>query len=193
VSIDKPFEKLDQMRWLHGRSETDVYKLLIDSYRLRTNDEYNMTGDLDERLVPGYMPDEDDDHPFEEYLVEAADKPGLLPAWWSADHVKKCLDFGSKNNYYDVFGLVEKSDIIEQYGNNVMPMQMRMFAEQVLDEPLPGQGGGGDMMRQLQMAIEGSGGTAQSFSSREGESLSGMHKLTSTDKFVLLNRSCRSP
>jgi mitochondrial splicing suppressor protein 51 len=42
VTIDKPFHKLSQRKWLHGRSEDDVFKLLLDSHRLRINDDYRM-------------------------------------------------------------------------------------------------------------------------------------------------------
>ena len=41
-SNEGPFHKLHDKTWLHGRPEEDVFKLFLDAYRLRLNDDYNM-------------------------------------------------------------------------------------------------------------------------------------------------------
>ncbi|KAG9322291.1 hypothetical protein KVV02_002224 [Mortierella alpina] len=53
VRIAKPFHRLHDKTWLHGRSEQDVYKLLIDSYRLMQEDDYKFEGDVDADSVYG--------------------------------------------------------------------------------------------------------------------------------------------
>ena len=50
---------------------------------------------------------------------------------------------------------IEKSDIIEHYGNNLMPMQLRMLGEQVYGRGPGGQNG--SSMRQLMLAAETGG------------------------------------
>ncbi|KAF9634322.1 MYND domain protein [Lasiodiplodia theobromae] len=57
VPIPNPFTRLTQRTWLHDRSERDTYKLLIDAYRLRMEDDYNFTGDVDADCVMGGAPD----------------------------------------------------------------------------------------------------------------------------------------
>lgn len=41
------FTRLDSGTWLHDGSEKDVFRLLIDAYRLRADDMYNMEGEAD--------------------------------------------------------------------------------------------------------------------------------------------------
>jgi splicing suppressor protein 51 len=39
--------------WLHNRPAQDVYVLLIDTYRLRMEDSYNLEGDADDDSIYG--------------------------------------------------------------------------------------------------------------------------------------------
>lgn len=39
--VDQPFRKLNERKWLHGRSENDTFKLLLDTHRLRVMDDYD--------------------------------------------------------------------------------------------------------------------------------------------------------
>jgi splicing suppressor protein 51 len=91
VAISKPFHKLKAHTWLHGRSEKDVYKLLVDSWRVRKLEEYTEKGvteiiDDDPEAADGMAP-------FREYVVEGARK-GLVPAWWTKEKVKGCIEYG---------------------------------------------------------------------------------------------------
>ncbi|KAI1183095.1 hypothetical protein F5B17DRAFT_417556 [Nemania serpens] len=38
--ITKPFTRIDNNTYLHDRPEEDVYRVLIDAYRMRVEDEY---------------------------------------------------------------------------------------------------------------------------------------------------------
>ncbi|CAP65695.1 uncharacterized protein PODANS_7_960, partial [Podospora anserina S mat+] len=42
------FGQLNQGSWLYSRPEKEVYKLLVDVYRLRADDQYKFEGDADE-------------------------------------------------------------------------------------------------------------------------------------------------
>ncbi|KAJ5909946.1 MYND domain protein [Penicillium tannophilum] len=153
--MNKPFHQLHAKKWLHGRPETDVYKLLIDTYRLRMEDKYNLEGDVASDSiysgvasgVPG----------FQRFLRLVEGKRELLPEWWSPAKSQACVAFASgQHNDYNVDHAVEKSDIVEQYGDPLMPMQLRMLGEQIYGSGPGGQPGAG--MMQMQMLAEGSDG-----------------------------------
>ena len=156
VIIDKPFHRLNEKKWLHDRSESDTFKLLIDTYRMRMEDNYTMAGDADTDSMYGGAPDFSAG--FRRFLKRVQRKPGLLPSWWNQEKVEKCIAFGMRRddpNWGGLRGPVEKSDVIEYCGNHVMPMQLRMFGEQIYGR---GPGGhNGEMMMRMQMMAEGGG------------------------------------
>jgi splicing suppressor protein 51 len=49
--IPNPFTRLDEGKYLHDRLEKDVYKLLIDSFRLRQADECNLENKTTPRSI----------------------------------------------------------------------------------------------------------------------------------------------
>jgi splicing suppressor protein 51 len=71
-------------------------------------------------------------------------------------------------NWSNVKSAVEKSDVIEHYGDQRMPMQLRMLGEAVYQRGPGGQSGKG--MRQMLMMMEANDG-------REGESIMSMMSL----------------
>jgi splicing suppressor protein 51 len=155
LEMDKPFHQLNAKKWLHGRPEKDVYKLLIDTYRLRVEDKYSIEGDVDADSiysgissgVPG----------FKRFLRVTERKTGLLPEWWSPAKSQECVALASgQHNDYNVDHAIEKSDIIQHYGDRLMPMQLRMLGEQVYGTG-PGGQTGAAMIQMLMMAEAGSG------------------------------------
>lgn len=150
--IEKPFAKLDNGTWLHGRSEKDTFQLLIDSFRLREDDEYTFKGDASMDSV--YDGSADSTVPFKSFLNEVEEKEGYLPDWWNEAKRKECVKFGMrKNQWASLRQAVTKSGIIEYYGSPTMPMQLRMFAEEVLGSSISNIGGA-KAMRQFQMMQE---------------------------------------
>lgn len=154
AAIDKPFHRLDAKTWLHDRPEEDVYKLLIDSYRFRMEDDYNLEGEADIDSIYGGA--SDGQQGFRRFLQRVQRKPGLLPPWWSAEKAAACMAAGMRSGWSDISAAIEKSDVIEHYGNPMMPMQLRMFGEQVYDRGPGGQSGAS--MLQIQMMQENGGG-----------------------------------
>lgn len=71
ADIELPFARLDAATWFHGRAETDVYKLLIDTHRLR------VVQDQRNNAKPVYP--EDPISGFKESLKLFDDKRALLP------------------------------------------------------------------------------------------------------------------
>ncbi|KAK4232691.1 tudor domain-protein 1 [Achaetomium macrosporum] len=150
--IAKPFTRLDNNTWLHDRPEKDVYRLLIDAYRLRVEDNYNFDGDVDDDSLYGGTPN--GLRGFKRFL-ELAGSSGLLPPWWNADKQRECEAFGmngSSGQFQDLRCAVEKSDIIEHYGDSLFPMQLRMFAEAVYGRGPGGQNG--TTMRKMMASME---------------------------------------
>ena len=156
--VEKPFHKLNDKTWLHDRSEKDVFKLLIDSYRLRAEDDYNF-GELDaDSMYGGEL--QSGEQGFKRFLLLAKSKSKLNPPpppppqnlGWTPEKAKECVQFGRVDNDHGLASVVEKSDIMEYYGSADMPMQLRMYAEQVYGSGPGGQSGPGMMC--LKMSIE---------------------------------------
>ncbi|KHN95384.1 Zinc finger, MYND-type [Metarhizium album ARSEF 1941] len=146
-----PFSRLDNDTWLHDRPEKDVYGLLIDAYRLRVEDMCSFEGEVD---ADGIYGGADNGLPgFQRFLARVASCPGLLPPWWNDAKKRDCEALGMEPaQWYDLGCAVEKSDIIENYGDPQFPMQLRMFAERVYGRA-PG-GTNGAPMRQMMVAME---------------------------------------
>ena len=84
VNINKPFTRLEQGTWLHDRPKEDVFKLLVDTYRMRMEDDYKYAYQNTEGSAydgsPNGLP------AFRRFMKLAAKRPGLLPpAWWNAE------------------------------------------------------------------------------------------------------------
>ncbi|KAF3403106.1 hypothetical protein DPV78_004284 [Talaromyces pinophilus] len=152
AAIDKPFHRLNDKTWLHNRPEQDVYKLLIDCYRLRMEDVYNLEGEADEDSIYGGAAN--GGRAFQRFLSLAQSRRGLLPSWWSEEKASECMRLGMRNSgWSSLSSAVEKSDIVEHFGDPVMPMQLRMLGEQVYGRGPGGQPGAGIV--KMQMMMEG--------------------------------------
>ncbi|KAK4236140.1 hypothetical protein C8A03DRAFT_45818 [Achaetomium macrosporum] len=138
---------------LHNRAEKDVYCLLIDAYRLRVEDNYNLDGEVDADSLYGGQPN--GLQGFKRFLRLAGSRSGLLPPLWNAEKQRECEAFGMDDSlaqFQDLRCAVEKSDIIAHYGDQRFPVQLRKFAEAVYRRDPGGQDGAG--MRKMMAAIE---------------------------------------
>lgn len=127
-----------EKKYLHGKPEKEVYELLIDTYRMRMEDEYTFTGDVDiDSLYGGGNPLSG----FRRFMKKVHKCDGLLPPWWNTKKERECEAHGmNENNWACLRHAAEKSDFTEHYGNPMMPMQLRMIGEIVY-----GKGPGGPM------------------------------------------------
>ncbi|KAJ5919621.1 hypothetical protein N7454_009456 [Penicillium verhagenii] len=129
VDIAKPFHQIHAKKCLHGRSETDVYKLLVDSYRLRVEYDAKFGGIFDEDGI--YGKSKDLRKGFKWFLTKVESQRDLLPEWWTDDKTDKCVTFGMTDSTWRLESAVEKNELIKLYGSSSMPMQLRMFSEQI--------------------------------------------------------------
>ncbi|UNI15148.1 hypothetical protein JDV02_001711 [Purpureocillium takamizusanense] len=150
--VADPFTRLDKGTWLHDRSEGDVFRLLIDAYRLRIEDTHNFDGEVEEGSI--YDGGSNGLRGFQRFLGRVAARPGLLPAWWDDGKRADCEALGATagGQWHDLACAVEKADIVEHYGDARFPMQLRMFAEAVYGRGPGGVDGTG--MRRMMMASE---------------------------------------
>lgn len=113
--------------FLHKLPKQDVYKRLIDSFRLRVEDMVKFQG-----VRLGVYGDGDPVVEFTEFLTLAERNGKLLPKWWDEATKAECLALGKNEkggNYLGYF--LEKSDVQEEYGDNLMPMKLRVLAEKI--------------------------------------------------------------
>ncbi|KAG9237130.1 MYND domain protein [Amylocarpus encephaloides] len=128
MTIKKPFHRLSDKKWLHDRPKHDVYKLLIDTYRFRMQDNFTLEGDRGKGSIYAGEPDGRSAE-----KADACIAGGLDHASWSSLARK-----------------VEKGQLTEQYNNSSMPMQLRLFGEQVYGRGPGGQNGQMVIMMQMQ-------------------------------------------
>ncbi|KAF5674931.1 MYND domain-containing protein [Fusarium heterosporum] len=152
--LPDPFTHLDRGTYLHNRPEKDVYRLLIDVYRLRADDMYNLEGEADEDGLYGGAPD--GLRSFKRFLQKVAARKGLLPSWWTPEKQRECEEFGmGDSQWQDLKTSTSKQEVIDHYGDPRFPMQLRMLGEAVCGSA-PG-GGDGTSMRKMMAAMETGG------------------------------------
>jgi splicing suppressor protein 51 len=160
--VTKPFTRLKTNTWLHDRPEKDVYRLLIDAYRMRVEDDYNY-GEVDEDSI--YSGASSGLYGFRRFIGLTASRIVLLPPWWSPEKQEECEQLGmnhNKSNWHDLSCAIEKSDVIEYYGDSQFPMQLRMFAEAVYQRG-PGGNDGKAMMGMMAKLEEGKPNSSGNF------------------------------
>ena len=114
--------RLDQL------SHRDCFARLIDSYRLRVEDDYTFKGELNGLYGGG-----DPLKGFQKFLNKA-ERLGtaFLPPWWCEEERRECERYAvDASEWSDLNCAVEKHDIQEHYGDPAMPMKLRLMAEKV--------------------------------------------------------------
>lgn len=113
--------------YLSRLPETKAFAAIIDSYRLRVEDEYKFRGD-----ASGLYAEEDPLPEFREFLDQAEQCGDVLPSWWDRAKRRACERQAMRSSEWSCLtSAVEKSDIMEHYGDRLMPMRLRMLAERV--------------------------------------------------------------
>lgn len=159
-AIDRPFTALTKGTWLSSRPEADVYQLLSDVFRLRRDDEYTFSSDVDESSIYGGGSPSSELRNYRRFLTKitkldakrAADKK-LLPSWWSTEKIEQCCSVAMTDKSAMIEYAVEKSDIQDFYGQADMPMQLRMLGEKLDGFKTAGQSGA--TMLAMRAGIEG--------------------------------------
>ncbi|KAK3899181.1 putative MYND domain protein [Staphylotrichum tortipilum] len=131
-----PFTLLEKGSYLHPPlPRTDVFRLLIDCYRLRVEDDFTFEG----RPRPA-----DPRAGFAEFLGLAEQRKGLLPEWWDRDAKEECraLGEGAGAGWFSLEKRAGKKEVNEMYRTPDMAMQLRILGEGVYGRGPAGQPGG---------------------------------------------------
>ena len=112
---------------LDALPEKEAFARIIDSYRMRIEDEYKFRGD-----ASGLYDGEDPLPDFQRFLRKAEERGGCLPKWWSEEKSVACQELGmSGAEWSDLNCKVEKSDVMQHYGDSMMPLKLRVLAEKI--------------------------------------------------------------
>ena len=108
--------------------EKDAFARIIDSYRMRMEDELNYGGQLS-----GLYSGEDPVADFRGFLSKAEARGGCLPAWWSGKKSAACLDLAmSRCQWSCVERKITVTNVEDHYGDPVMPTKLRVWSERVI-------------------------------------------------------------
>ncbi|RDW72369.1 zinc finger MYND domain-containing protein [Aspergillus mulundensis] len=128
--IENPYHKLQSKTWLHDRPYDDVYKLLIDTYRLRMYNQWALQGHADEDSI--YASGVSDGYAgFSRFLRLVERRYGLLPDDWSYSDVVDCVNYGLRNEWSDLNGKVNETSIFAYYGSQSVVAELKIFAWQI--------------------------------------------------------------
>ncbi|KND90042.1 hypothetical protein TOPH_05350 [Tolypocladium ophioglossoides CBS 100239] len=144
TGLDDPvtfaFTRLTYNTWFEGRRWTDVFKLLIDSYRLRLATQRDLDG------KPRRVPDEERRevaNGLRRFLHLAEEVPGLLPQEWNWVHATRCKLLAGCDeditNWYSLEYLPNEDEITEWYEDDFFSVQLQIFAKLVYGTDVAGQ------------------------------------------------------
>ncbi|USP79097.1 uncharacterized protein yc1106_06371 [Curvularia clavata] len=151
--VPNPFTRLDQGKYLHDHPKLDVFKLLIDSFRLLQEDDLQF--DLKVTLESVCTGAASSIEPFKKYLTLAATRPGLLPPWWTPETQRECEEFGESGAWNSLHKIVTKAEVIAHYGGSLVPVQLRMLADAIVGMGTMGRDG--TAMRKMMCEVESGG------------------------------------
>ncbi|KAK5238827.1 hypothetical protein LTR47_000570 [Exophiala xenobiotica] len=99
--------------------ESKTYEMLIDTFRLRCDDDYAHGGHNH-----GIYGNDPPLPVFRDFLARAK-AAGMLPPWWNDEKEKECERMAMEDEHFNIKFAVEKPDIQEHYKDNMMPMTLR--------------------------------------------------------------------
>ncbi|KAK5656062.1 hypothetical protein OQA88_5201 [Cercophora sp. LCS_1] len=154
---DRPFTRLDQGKYLHDRARDDVFRLLLDCYRLRVDDDNKFEG-----ITPPASPSDG----FRRFLGLAKQRSELLPEWWDDAAAMECMAVGveHKTRWCNLERPISKGEVNSYYGSPTMAMQLRMLGEVVYQRGVAGQDGTAMRKAMASQERSGNGGVGAFFS-----------------------------
>ncbi|KAJ5750735.1 MYND domain protein [Penicillium manginii] len=136
VQIPNPFQRIKDKKWLHDRPKEDIYKLLIDAYRLRMDDDYKFLG-LKQPNTP-YADANCDGTASLEIFLRMAELLSLLPTWWDESETTACVESAKLLTWSNTAIKITADYVRSYYEDPSMPMQLRIIAEQVVRKDIIG-------------------------------------------------------
>jgi splicing suppressor protein 51 len=125
----KPFSAIFNGVFFHDRTEEKTFQLLIDSLRIRQQDEYDYGG----KILPGSIYDDESssETAFRTFISKARSFDGLLPPWWTDSSVDECIEFSGRSLGFSLAVAQGKKDIDAAWGDYRMSMKLRVMTETV--------------------------------------------------------------
>lgn len=158
--ISKPYTHLHERKWLHDRPEKDVYRLLIDCYRMRMEDTFKFEGQAEAGSAQAGAADPEPS--FRRFLQGVEAKPDLLPSWWDESKKEACVQLGKSDGGWTRLGrVVTKAEVVAHYGDPRFPMQLRLFGEQIFGCTPGAQGSNGARIIEQMMSMETTDGASR--------------------------------
>ncbi|KAJ6144463.1 MYND finger domain-containing protein [Penicillium chermesinum] len=129
--IARPFTRLVQNTWLHGRSRHDTFRLLIDAYRWRVEeDQVGGTRFFDSLYQDPFNGGR---RGFRQWMTLVEGCLGILPEWWTTETSQQCYMFAQAYHDWSVDRVVRVWDIQRFYGaDQEMASQLAIFSETVV-------------------------------------------------------------
>ncbi|KAI0871291.1 hypothetical protein GGS24DRAFT_503910 [Hypoxylon argillaceum] len=130
--IVMPFQRLLRGDYLQGRPDTDVYKLLIDAYRLRMHYKYNHEHSTYGGVGHGIQG-------FRHFLGRAQAIPHMLPSWWSDKKQAECEELGCQEGWSSLAETIDDVAVCHHYNgtqkdaqnNTHIEIQLLFLAEDI--------------------------------------------------------------
>ncbi|EEU47058.1 uncharacterized protein NECHADRAFT_78094 [Fusarium vanettenii 77-13-4] len=132
-----PFTGLKDGSYLYNRSERDVFRILIDCFRLRLEEQ----SQHDKKGAEGtiYAGADDSLPAFRQFLELAATREDLLPPWWTPEKQRECEEFGmSGTEFQDLHMALDEPSTTLQYMDSRFPPQLRILAEAIYRNTVDG-------------------------------------------------------
>ncbi|KAF4822729.1 hypothetical protein CGCSCA5_v002456 [Colletotrichum siamense] len=141
--IVNAFTNLEKRTYLHNRPEKDVYEILIDCYRLRMEDDAKIVGIMEPDSIYASR-SSDGKAGFRRFLETARRSVNgkLLPPWWNDEKQQECEAMAADaGGWSSLKTKLSKADVIQHYGDDHFPMQLRMIGKFVWGSAPGGQDG----------------------------------------------------
>lgn len=137
-----PFRALEHGTWLKRRSEKEIYACLVDTYRMRV---YDQARDDDGNIDPetDILFGQSRSQVLENFNLFLAriweleigrdNEARLLPQWLhDNDHYRRSLlCFAETDRFSCIHDSVNEEEIKSHYGDPTMPLQLKVFGEQL--------------------------------------------------------------
>ncbi|KAF2967609.1 hypothetical protein GQX73_g6007 [Xylaria multiplex] len=127
--VASPFYRLQRGDYLQGLPATDIYKLLIDAYRLRVEDNKAYAGTRGEDSIYGNA--HDGLEGFRNFINRAKEIPRMLPPWWSDKKQAECEGLGRLKGWSSLSCKIDGADVRSHYNDRFMDIQLRFLAEDI--------------------------------------------------------------
>ncbi|KAI0449463.1 hypothetical protein F5B21DRAFT_518147 [Xylaria acuta] len=110
--IYDPFNRLKRGDYLQGRPDIDVYKTLIDAYRLRMDDNALVEVRHEDSI---YGKSKDGLAGFHQFLDRARAIPRMMPSWWDDKKQAECEELGRQTGWSSLTATIKELDVCNHY------------------------------------------------------------------------------